>query len=253
MLGRARTVARLDGGLPLRTFRPRRAGRGLFGSLGRVLNRLLLGVLVLALLFAALVAYDGTEPPVSTLMVVRRLSGGSVDRRWTPLAQVSPHLVDAVVMSEDGQFCQHDGVDWHQLHEVLDDPDGPQRGASTITMQVARNLFLWNGRFLGFVRKGMEIPLALLLDAVWSKKRVLEIYLNIAEWGDGIYGAEAAARHDFGKPSADLTPREASLLATALPNPFLRHPARPTRGYREVASVNMVRARDAAEWTGCLR
>ena len=235
------------------TLRSGAANRGLLAFLARALNRLLLGLVVLAVAFAGLVIYDGIEPPVSTLMVVRRLSGGTVDRQWTPLASISPHLIDAVVMSEDGQFCRHGGVDWRQLREVLDDPDGPQRGASTITMQVARNLFLWNGRFLGFLRKGMEIPLAMLLDAVWSKKRVLEIYLNIAEWGDGIYGAEAAARHDFNKPASQLNPREASLLATALPNPFLRHPAKPTRGYREVAAVNIARSRDAAEWTDCLR
>ena len=112
----------------------------------------------------------------------------------------------------------------------MDDPDGPSRGASTITMQVARNLLLWNGR--SFIRKGLEIPLALLIDAVWTKKRVLEVYLNIAEWGDGIFGAQAAARRDFNKPASQLTAREASLLATALPNPFLRHPAKPSRGHR---------------------
>ena len=242
-----------DGVAVSRSSRVRSAGRGPLGRMNRVLNRLLLCVALSVALLAGLVVYDGTEPAVSTLMVVRRLSGGSVDRRWTPLVDLSPHLIDAVVMSEDGQFCRHDGVDWHQMQEVLDDPDGPQRGASTITMQVARNLFLWNGRVLGFVRKGLEIPIALMLDAVWSKKRVLEVYLNIAEWGDGVYGAEAAARHDFGKPAAQLSPREASLLATALPNPFLRNPAKPTRGHRDLAAVNMARARDAGEWTDCLR
>ncbi len=230
-----------------------RSRSGPLGAVNRLVNRALLGLLALLLLFAGMVAYDGSGHPASTLMMARLLSGGSVDRRWMPLGAFSPHLVDAVVMSEDGQFCRHAGVDWHQMQDVLDDPDGPQRGASTITMQVARNLFLWNGRFLGFVRKGLEIPLALLLDAVWSKKRVLEIYLNIAEWGDGVYGAEAAARHDFGKSASSLGAREASLLATALPNPFLRNPARPTPGYRDVAAVNLERARGAAEWIGCLR
>ena len=99
-------------------------------------------------------------------------------------------------------------------------------------MQVARNLFLWNGRSI--IRKGLEIPLAMALDAVWSKRKILEIYLNIAEWGDGVFGAEAAARHDFGKPAANLTSREAALMATALPNPFLRNPAKPSRGHREL-------------------
>lgn len=253
MAGGARAPFERNGSAMLRRARARVRSRGPLGWSHRVLKAALVGLALLAAVFAGLVLYDGTGPAVSTLMVAHRLGGGSVDRRWAPLGSLSPHLIDAVVMSEDGQFCRHNGVDWHQMQEVLDDPDGPQRGASTITMQVARNLFLWNGRFLGFVRKGLEIPLAMLLDAVWGKKRVLEVYLNIAEWGDGVYGAEAAARRDFGKSAADLTSREASLLATALPNPFLRDPARPKRGHREVAAVNMARAREAAEWTGCLR
>ena len=226
------------------------ARRGAFGSLNRVLNWVF-GLLIAALIgLAALMVYDATQPAVSTLMVGRWLRGQPVDRQWTRLSDISPHLVSAVVMSEDGQYCAHDGVDWKQLQDVMDDPDGPSRGASTITMQVARNLFLWNGR--SFVRKGLEIPLALLIDALWSKRRVLEVYLNIAEWGDGIFGAQAAARHDFNKPASQLSPREAALMATALPNPFLRNPAKPTRNHRELAAINLERTQDAAEWTHCL-
>ena len=216
-----------------------------------MLNWMIGTFVVLVMLFLALLAYDGTRPAISTLMLGRWLTGRPVDRQWTPLAEISGHLVNAVVMSEDGQFCMHHGVDWDQLHEVMDDPDGPARGASTITMQVAKNLFLWNGR--SFVRKGMEIPLALLIDKLMGKKRILEIYLNIAEWGDGIFGAQAASRHDFNKSAAQLTSREASLLATALPNPILRNPAKPARGHRELAAINMERAEGAAPWTECLK
>ncbi len=227
------------------------AGPGVFGRLNRVLNLVFALVVLALMILTGMLVYDGTQPAVSTLMMGRWLAGKPVDRQWTPLVDISPRLINAVVMSEDGQFCIHKGVDWNQMQEVLDGPAGPQRGASTITMQVARNLFLWNGR--SFIRKGLEIPLALLLDVVWSKKRVLEVYLNIAEWGDGIFGAQAAARHDFDKSASQLTQKEASLLATALPNPFLRNPAKPGRGHRDLAALNMDRTQGATEWTGCLR
>lgn len=226
--------------------------RGLFARANRFVNGAVAVVLALALLPTGKLIYDGSRQAVSTLMIGRWVTGRPVDRQWVPLGGVSAHLVDAVLMSEDGQFCAHDGVDWVQLHEVMNDPDGPSRGASTITMQVARNLYLWNGRSV--IRKGLEIPLALLLDKIWSKKRIMEIYLNIAEWGEaGVFGAEAAARHDFGKPASQLTLREAALMATALPNPFLRHPAHPTRTHRELAAINLARIAGAGEWTACLR
>ena len=224
---------------------------GLFARANRLITAVTAALLAFALLATGKLVYDSSRPAVSTLMVGRWITGRPVDRQWTPLGGFSSHLVDAVLMSEDGQFCTHGGVDWAQLHEVMANPDGPSRGASTITMQVARNLYLWNGR--SFIRKGLEIPLALLLDGIWSKKRILEVYLNIAEWGDGVFGAEAAARHDFGKPASQLTLREAALMATALPNPFLRHPARPTRMHRELAAINLARIAGAGEWTTCVR
>ena len=128
------------------------------------------------------------------------------------------------------------------------DDDGPSRGASTIPMQVAKNLFLWPSR--SYIRKGLEIPLALFLDVVWSKRRMMEIYLNIAEWGEGVFGAEAAARTRFGKPARDLTRREAALLATSLPNPRLRNPTRPSPRQRTLAATIMARMDGAA--TSCL-
>ena len=228
------------------------ARRGVFGTVNRALNWVF-GLLLLGLLLlGGLMVYDGTQHAVSTLMLGRWATGRPVDRQWTRLADISPRLVDAVVISEDGQFCTHKGVDWQQLQDVMDDPEGPSRGASTITMQVARNLFLWNGRSV--IRKGLEIPLALLIDALWSKRRILEIYLNIAEWGrDGIFGIQAAARHDFDKDASKLSTREAALLATALPNPILRSPAKPSRGHRALAAINMERTQDAAQWVGCVK
>jgi monofunctional biosynthetic peptidoglycan transglycosylase len=185
-------------------------------------------VLVVGLALAYLVV-----PPVSTLMLSRWLSGQGAERTYVPLSAISRQLPAAVIASEDARFCQHGGVDWSALHEVISDEDGPSRGASTIPMQVAKNLFLWPSR--SYVRKALEIPLALVLDLIWSKRRMIEIYLNIAEWGEGTFGAEAAARRHFGKSARELTRREAALLAASLPNPLVRNPGRASVRLRALA------------------
>ena len=216
--------------------------RWLFWSLGAV-----------ACLLVVLLALWSFVGPVSTLMAARHLTLRPVERVWTPLARLSPYLLASVVASEDGQFCRHHGVDWGALREVMAnaDEDGPARGASTISMQVVKNLFLWPGR--SAIRKGLEIPLAMVADRLWGKRRMLEIYLNIAEWGDGVFGAEAAARRYFRKAAADLTPREAALLATALPNPFRRDPARPGAMHNRLASLLLRRAARTGPWLDCVK
>jgi monofunctional biosynthetic peptidoglycan transglycosylase len=218
----------------------------------RLFRAFVLMCLAALCLFLGFVALWRIVPPVSTLMLAHYVAGRPVERDWKPLDRISPLLVAAVVMSEDGQFCRHGGVDWKALGTVLDeaDEDGPSRGASTITMQLVKNLFLWPGR--SAIRKGLEIPMALGLDAAWPKRRVLEVYLNIAEWGDGIFGAEAAARRDFGKSAADLTLREAALLAASLPNPVRRDPRHPSRTLSRLAGSVMARVRQSAPWTDCL-
>ena len=195
--------------------------------------------------------YDSLRPPVSTLMVSHWLTGEPVTRRWVPLSAISNNLTAAVIMSEDGQFCSHHGVDWGSLDSVINDPDGPSRGASTLTMQTAKNLFLWPGR--SYLRKALEIPVALALERVWSKRDIMQAYLNIAEWGPGVFGAEAAAETHFHKPASQLTRREAALLATSLPNPILRDPGRPTRTQRTLAAIVLRRMATADQWLGCLR
>ncbi|MGO4706945.1 monofunctional biosynthetic peptidoglycan transglycosylase [Microvirga sp. 2MCAF38] len=192
-------------------------------------------------------------PPVSTLMLGRWLTFQPVERKFVSLAEMSPHLPLAVMTSEDSLFCQHAGVDWDAIREVVEaaDEDGPARGASTIPMQTAKNLFLWPGR--SYIRKGLELPIALYLDLVWSKTKMMENYLNIVEWGDGIFGAEAAARAYFHKSAKDLTRREAALLATALPNPLVRNPTRPTRRHSALAGTMMARMESAAPHSGCLK
>ena len=206
-------------------------------------------MLALVLLVPGLVAglgllYGAVTPP-STLMFARWLSGRSVEREVVTLDSISPSLPALVIASEDARFCLHAGVDWDALRLVLNDEgDGPSRGASTIPMQVAKNLFLWPSR--SYIRKALEIPLALYLDLIWSKRRMMEVYLNIAEWGDGVFGAEAAARRHFGKSARDLTAHESAVLATSLPNPVVRNPAKPSRHQRALAGTVLERVRDTS-------
>ena len=193
-------------------------------------------LLLLVSIFALLSLYDTFMPPISMLMLQRAMGFQSVSRIWMPLNKMSPSVARAVITAEDGKFCMHHGVDWGALQNVVEDVgDGDtSHGASTITMQTTKNLFLWNGR--SFIRKGLEIPLALGMSVVWSKKLVLQNYLNIAEFGPGVFGAEAAARHYFRKAARNLTPHEAALLAATLPNPKRRNPARPTAYMLEYAA-----------------
>jgi monofunctional glycosyltransferase len=220
------------------------------------LRLLALGVVwagfALLALFIGLVALYGVARPVSTLMLARMIEGKSYQRIYAPLGTIAPTALAAVIASEDARFCDNDGVDWGALREVLSGAGehGPSRGASTITMQTAKNLFLWPGR--STIRKGIEIGMALVLGEAWSKARTLEIYLNIAEWGDGIYGIEAAADRYFHKSASQLNPHEAALLATALPNPILRNPARPTPMQRRLAAGLEAKARERSDLLKCL-
>lgn len=213
----------------------------------KVALALALAPLVLTLLY-------NVVPAPSTLMLARWVTGQKVTRDFVPLDAISPALVRSVLASEDARFCQHIGVDMVELQNVMDSAeDGePARGASTITMQLAKNLFLWNGR--SYVRKGLEMPLALYVNLVMSKRRQLELYLNIAEWGpDGEFGAEAGARRAFGVGAGDLSARQAALLAVTLPNPHRRNAARPSRGLNRLASNLQARLpREGAELTACL-
>ena len=196
----------------------------------RLLTRVLIGLV--ALLVASL-ALGRFVPLPSTLMLGRWVTGQDVTREWVPLSRIAPILAEAVIAAEDQRFCQHWGVDLVELQKVLDDEEGVSRGASTLTMQVAKNVYLWPGR--SYLRKAIEIPLALLVDISWGKARVMEVYLNVAEWGEGLFGAEAAARHYFGKPASALSPAEAARLAAALPNPLERDPRRPSLASRRIS------------------
>lgn len=192
-------------------------------------------------------------PPVSTLMLGRYVTGQPVVREWRDLDQISDRLKTAVVLSEDGQFCSHHGIDVAALRAEIDNYLAGQeaRGASTITMQVARNLFLWNGRSV--VRKALEVPLAIYIDLVLPKRRIMEIYLNIAEWGpNGQFGVEAGAQAAFGTSAESFTWNRAALLTVALPNPHVRRPGNPTAGLQRVANIVETRARRFSGHASCL-
>lgn len=228
------------------------AGRG--SALRRAWRRLLLlglSLLLLPYLLIFLYLIDFIHP-VSTLMLRDLVLLRGYDRQWVEFDEIAPVLVQSVMMSEDGRFCSHSGVDWVQMQSVVEEAlDGGQtRGASTIPMQTVKNLYLWNGR--SFVRKVMEVPLAIAADFVWSKRRMMEMYLNVAEWGDGIYGVEAAARHHFGVSAAKLSRRQAALLAVSLPNPIDRNAGKPGRGLRRLASVIERRASRSRDYITCL-
>jgi monofunctional biosynthetic peptidoglycan transglycosylase len=199
--------------------------------------------------------YALVPPPASNLMITRLLNGNGLTYDWVSFDKISPYLPLAVVSSEDARFCSHNGVDWIEFSDVLDeatdgDGEGPIRGASTISMQTAKNLFLWEGR--NPIRKVLELPLAYWMDFFWSKRRMIEVYLNIVEWAPGIYGAEAASRYHFNKPAAKLTKREAALLAAVLPNPIKRSAGRPSKRVSRVAQRIMERMNIMGPYVACL-
>jgi monofunctional biosynthetic peptidoglycan transglycosylase len=206
---------------------------------------------VLALLARALVVFVATsvaavvllrwiDPWTSAFMIESRIAaaargerGYRTDYRWVDYEDISPNLAIAVVASEDQKFPRHAGFDLDAIADALEDSvdGGPMRGASTISQQVAKNLFLWPGR--SFVRKGLEAWLTLWIELLWPKQRILEVYLNVAELGDGVFGAEAAARRYFGRSAARLGAHESALLAAMLPSPRRSNPANPSYFLRE--------------------
>lgn len=219
----------------------------------RWLRRILLLLLALVLLpFALTLAYRFI-PPVSTLMVWRAVTLQPVTRDWVALESVAPVLVRSLVVSEDARFCSHFGVDMVELQKVLDDfaEGGATRGASTIPMQLAKNLFLWPGRDV--VRKAVELPLAAWIDLTLPKARIIEIYLNIAEWGpEGEFGIAAGAKRAFGTTPDKLSARQAALLVAVLPNPVVRNAGKPTGGVNRRANTIAARARQSGGLLDCI-
>jgi monofunctional biosynthetic peptidoglycan transglycosylase len=211
-------------------------------------------MLVLLALPYAITPFYAFGQPVSTVMLWRSLTGDRMQRIYVPLTRISPALPLAVIIAEDGRFCAHHGVDFTEIRGAIAEADDLDdlRGVSTITQQVAKNLFLWPGRSL--VRKVLEFPLALWIDLVLPKRRILEIYLNIAEWGpNGEFGVEAGSRRAFGKPARDLDRYQAALLASALPNPVTRDARAPGPGLRRLAGLYVGRSAQAPAAASCIR
>ncbi len=196
--------------------------------IGRILAFFVTGFFIWSFFFVLL--YRDLPPPVTPLMLLRLLDGSGIHKSWRPLAEISPNLIRAAMAAEDARFCGHDGFDWQAIQA---DWQRNQRGrqllgASTISMQTAKNLFLWPDR--SWPRKGLEVYFTALMELAWPKRRIMETYLNVVEWAPGIYGAEAAAQFHFAKPASALSAEEAARLAAVLPNPRRWSASRPS-GY----------------------
>lgn len=195
--------------------------------------------------------YVAVNPPFATITMWRGLQGENIQKTWVDFENISPHLVKAVITSEDSRFCAHNGVDWGAVGTALDEEGSSVRGASTITMQVAKNLFLWPSR--SYIRKAIEVPLAYWIDLIWSKRRIVEVYLNIVEWGPGIFGAESAANYHFSKKAKTLSAFEASLLAASLPNPHIRIAGKPGPRTSKVGGIIRTRMPTIEHYLKCLK
>lgn len=213
------------------------------------------GALAFGIWFTAVMAsialFRSVDPPTSNLMLLQRMSGEVVVQKWLPIERIPAQVIRAIIVSEDGRFCQHGGIDLKAIEAAIETAkDGTPRGASTITMQVAKNLYLWPSK--SYVRKALEVPITLAIEAMWSKRRIFEVYANIAEWGPGVFGVEAAAGYHFGKSVGRVSEREAALLAVALPNPVTRDAGDPGPGTERLANTIQSRMRAESRAATCI-
>jgi monofunctional glycosyltransferase len=194
--------------------------------IGRILAFFITGFFIWS--FFLVVLYRDVPPLVTPLMLLRLLDGSGIHKSWRPLREISPNLVRAAMAAEDGKFCSHDGFDWKAIEEdwQRNHRGGQLLGASTISMQTAKNLFLWPDR--SWPRKGLEVYFTLLIELAWPKWRIMELYLNVVEWAPGVYGAEAAAQYHFKTSAAELSAAQAARLAAVLPNPRRWSASRPS-------------------------
>ena len=237
----------------------RRSGKKLpsdgaiFGRLLRKIFRILFRVAITFFIgsVALVLLYRFVDPPLTPLMMIRPIEGVGngrvvwIEKNWIDIDDVDPDLLKSVIGSEDARFFEHSGIDWKAVESARkynEKHKGKKmRGASTITMQCARNVFLWQDR--NYIRKALEAYFTYLIELIWGKKRILEIYINIIEWGDGIYGVDAAAQEYFGTSAAKLTPKQAALLTAVLPNPRKWSPAEPTAYITKRANIIQKRAK----------
>jgi monofunctional biosynthetic peptidoglycan transglycosylase len=209
---------------PLRRTRPPQpARRGGGARWGRLIANLFttLGLLLIVAPVLATVVYRFVPPPITILMIERMFEGHGLDRRWIPMTQMAPSLPRAAIAAEDARFCSHNGFDFDAIEKAASHNDrkpGRIRGGSTISQQTAKNVFLWPER--SWVRKGFEAYFTLLIELIWGKHRIMEVYLNTVEMGPGVYGVEAAAQKYFHTGAASLTPTQAARLIAILPSPL---------------------------------
>ncbi len=208
--------------------------------LRRWVLRLVLGIV--AGFVALILLYSVVNPPITHTIWAEQRRLGEVDRMWVPLEEMAPVLARSVVAAEDAQFCRHWGFDARAIQAAIE--AGGTRGGSTISQQVVKNVFLWQGR--SWPRKVLETLLTPLVEITWSKRRILEVYLNVAEMDEGVFGAEAAARRYFGVGPEALTARQAALIAAVLPNPK-------ERSARQPSSFVQRRARQIADGAATIR
>ena len=188
----------------------------------RVALRMVLGLVVLVVGLVAI--FSVLNPPTTPYMMSESRRLGGVDHEWVPMEDIAPVMARSAVAAEDANFCEHWGFDVTAIRAAIE--EGGQRGASTITQQVVKNVFLWQGR--SWPRKAMEAVLTPMVELFWTKRRILEVYLNVAEFGPGVFGIDAAAHDHFGVPPSQLTQVQAARLSMILPNPRERDPANPT-------------------------
>ena len=207
-----------------------KAGPGLLRRLRRWVLRALGGVVVFVLAFVLF--YALVNPPMTPYMLSEARRLGGVERDWVPIEEIAPVMARAAVAAEDADFCLHWGIDVDAVRAALE--DGGQRGGSTISQQVVKNVYLWHGR--SWFRKALEAGLTPVVEAVWSKRRIVEVYLNVAEFDEGVFGVEAAAQHYFGVPAAELSGVQAARLAAILPAPKSRSASTPSGFVRQRAA-----------------
>jgi monofunctional biosynthetic peptidoglycan transglycosylase len=235
--------------------RKAKAGKKKRGLLARIFLWLF-GLLVVFPVVWVLV-YRFVPPPMTSLMAIRSVQGRGLDYRWRPLTQISPVLAEAAIASEDAQFCRHHGFDFTAMEKAMAHNDrrpNKVRGGSTISQQTAKNVFLWPDRT--YVRKGLEAYFTVLIEALWGKKRIMEVYLNVVEMGPGLYGAEAASQADFGHSARKMSTSEAARLVAILPNPLKYNAVEPgkyvqRRAGRVAGQMGVVRA--DSDLSGCIR
>lgn len=194
-----------------------------------------IGLGLLAAVGALILIYSAIIPPVTPYMISERMRLGSIAHQTVAMEDIAPVMARSVVAAEDANFCRHWGFDMGAIRSAV--AAGSNRGASTLSQQVTKNVFLWQGR--SWMRKALEATLTPVIEIAWSKGHILEVYMNVAEFGEGIFGVQAAARHYFGVSAADLSATQAARLAAILPDPKRRDPVNPTsfvRGRSQAAA-----------------